>query len=156
MIQKKTNIPTKKVVSNIAKLKSLLDNEEHESLSNLSRELIRGVYLEKIMKEKKIIEKKVDGLWHFDGRFKVNFKNVEKLREAASQLSKTKAAERKSKSKVKKTKQTETDSHADLAEEISKMVEAAVKKELGPLVTAMQCSQRHLDVIATKINLDLS
>ena len=52
--------------------------------------------------------------------------------------------------------QTEEDSHDNLAKEISKMVRDSVREELEPILISLQCIQRHLDVIATKININLS
>ena len=103
-----------------------------------------------------------DRLWYFNKSFKLNAKNVEALVELSSKLTK-KSKVKTNKPKRKYTKKSivsptnnEEDPHADLAEEISKAVEAAVEAKLGPALTSLQCMQRHLDIIATKINIDLS
>lgn len=74
--------------------------------------------------------------------------------------------ERRSESRIKKRKSVrgvsklkvnnEPDPHIDLADEISKAVRDRVREEFEPIETTLQCIQRHMDVIATKANINLS
>ena len=88
------------------------------------------------------VVKMVDGVWRWNTGG-VTSDLVERIEVA-----------RKNKTKTKKSNDNPV--HLELASEIAMIVEETVKKQIAPLIVAMQCTQRHLDVIATQANIDLS
>ncbi len=107
MIKRSTNVPMSVRVRDFKKLKHALSTEEHVGITGLSKKYIRSTFIEMVLKDKKIIERRKDGLWYFDEEFKINKKSVKDICELSSELcKKIKISRKKAKETKPKVKQT--------------------------------------------------
>ena len=122
-----------------------------------------GTYA-KALQNLKIIDN-TSGLWFWIGgdvtedlvkKISDEEKKIRRWNSNGNSDKKTKKIKKRKYTRKSNVKSIEVDPYNDLAKEASEMIKDTVRGELEPILISLQCIQRHLDVIATKININLS
>ena len=122
-----------------------------------------GTYV-KALQNLKIIDN-TSGLWFWIGgdvtedlvkKISDEEKKIRRWNSNGNSDKKTKKIKKRKYTRKSNVKSIEVDPYNDLAKEVSEMIKDTVRGEFEPILISLQCIQRHLDVIATKININLS